>query len=61
VAEVDLDVPAWIKFVTTLESLYRRCDPQRLPEDTDSDATVFRQATMMMMMTMMTMMNRNWR
>jgi len=33
VAQVDLDVPGWIKFVTTLESLYQRCGPQRLPED----------------------------
>jgi len=33
VAQVDLDVHGWIKFVTTLESLYQHCDPQRLPED----------------------------
>jgi len=33
VAQVGLDVPGWIKFVMTLESLYQRCGPQRLPED----------------------------
>ena len=32
-AQVDLDVPEWIKFVTTLESLCQRHGPQKLPED----------------------------
>jgi len=33
VAQVGLHIPGWIKFVTTLESLYQHCGPQRLPED----------------------------
>ena len=33
VAQVSLDVPGWIKFMVTLESLYQRYGPERLPED----------------------------
>jgi len=53
VAQADLDVRGWIKFVMMLGSYYRHCGLRTLSEDMERRSSTRRQRWMMMMMMLM--------